>query len=211
MFHLDRIQQRLFIAMALIIAVLSGILIYDNNLAGPDIRPVADPTGSPEPSVSVTAQPNDSVISIIKVYITGAVRHPGVITLEEGDRLADAIELAGGALPDADLDRVNLAQRVRDEGMYHIPKVGEEATPIVTEHPGAGGNNGTGSGSGKVNINTADQKTLETLPGIGPVKARNIIKYREENGPFKSIEEIMNVSGIGEKTFEGLKDMICTS
>ncbi len=209
MFHLDRIQQRLFIAMAVIIAILSGILIYDHYFSDPGIRPVTDPTGSPEPSTNITEQPNDkNNNSIIKIYITGAVRHPGVITLEEGDRLADAIELAGGPLPDADLDRVNLAQRVRDEGMYHIPRVGEETTPGVTEAPG--NNNGTGS-SGKVNINTADQKTLETLPGIGPVKAQNIIKYREEHGPFRSIEEIMNVSGIGEKTFEGLKDLICTN
>jgi competence protein ComEA len=118
--------------------------------------------------------------------------------------LEDAIEIAGGALPDADLNRVNLAMKVKDEGMYHVPAVGEE----ISDDSSAMIANGETNSDAKVNINEADQAQLETLNGIGPAKAQKIIKYREESGGFQAIEEIMNVSGIGEKTFEGLKDQI---
>lgn len=139
----------------------------------------------------------------IKIYMAGQVQNPGVIEVPEGCRLNEAVEMAGGFLAEADLLRVNLAIKVQDEGMYYIPKIGEEETPEVAS-PMVGG----GESSDKVNINTADQSLLETLPRIGPVTAQNIISYREENGPFKDIEDIKNVSRIGEKTFEGLKDFI---
>jgi len=140
----------------------------------------------------------------IKVYIVGAVRYPGVIEVEEGSRLIDVLELAGGALENADLERVNLALKVQDEGMYKIPRIGEELSEPSFTVLGAT----SYQGQQKVNINTADEATLDTLPGIGPSKAKRIIEYREQNGPFKSIEELKNVSGIGEKTFEQLKDLI---
>ena len=138
----------------------------------------------------------------IKVYITGQVQQPGVIEVPNGCRLNEAIEMAGGFLPEADLLRVNLAIKVEDEGMYLIPKIGEDAPPMDSIISGSQGD------TDKVNINKADQSQLETLPRIGPVTAQNIIQYREENGPFMSIEDIMNVPRIGEKTFEGLKDHI---
>ncbi|MFO7154312.1 MAG: helix-hairpin-helix domain-containing protein [Caldicoprobacter oshimai] len=140
----------------------------------------------------------------IKVYIVGAVRYPGVIEVEEGSRLIDVLELAGGATEEADLEKVNLALRVQDEGMYKIPKIGEE---LLEQNPAVSGTTSE-QGQQKVNINTADEATLDTLPGIGPSKAKRIIEYREQNGPFKSVEEIKNVSGIGDKTFEQLKDLI---
>ncbi len=140
----------------------------------------------------------------IKVYIVGAVRYPGVIEVEEGSRLIDVLELAGGATEEADLERVNLALRVQDEGMYKIPKIGEELSEQSPALLGAISK----QEQQKININTADEATLDTLPGIGPSKAKRIIEYREQNGPFKSIEELKNVSGIGEKTFEQLKDLI---
>lgn len=140
----------------------------------------------------------------IKVYIVGAVRYPGVIEVEDGSRLIDVIDLAGGATEEADLERVNLALRVQDEGMYKIPKIGEE---LLDQGPAVLGAMPKQEQQ-KININTADEATLDTLPGIGPSKAKRIIEYREQNGPFKSIEELKNVSGIGEKTFEQLKDLI---
>lgn len=138
----------------------------------------------------------------IKIYITGQVRYPGVIEVPSDSRLIEAVELAGGLLDDADLLKVNLALRVQDEGMYIIPKIGDES-PAVNS---AG--TGMNEGKSKININMADQGQLETLPRIGPVIAGNIINYREQNGAFRSEEDLMNVPGIGQKTFDGLKALI---
>jgi competence protein ComEA len=95
-----------------------------------------------------------------------------------------------------------LALKVKDEGMYYVPSIGEEVPTEVHEIISGL------EGDGKININLADQSQLETLPGIGPSKSQKILKYREENGSFESIEEIMNIAGIAEKTFENLKDLI---
>ncbi|HZJ58563.1 MAG TPA: helix-hairpin-helix domain-containing protein [Clostridia bacterium] len=140
--------------------------------------------------------------NIIKIYITGQVRNPGVIEVPAESRLIEAAEMAGGFLDEADLLKINLALRVQDEGMYIIPKIGEEGPEINSA--GAIVN----EGDSKIDINTADQKQLETLPRIGPVIAGNIINYREQNGIFKTEEDLMNVPGIGQKTFDGLKDFI---
>ncbi len=136
----------------------------------------------------------------IKVYMTGAVSHQGVYTLTEGDRLEDAIRAAGGATSDADLLRVNLSLRIKDEGQYHIPEKGEPPTPT----------SGSLTTIGRININTAAQKELETLPGIGEVRAKAIIDYRQTNGPFVKPEDLMEVQGIGTGIFQMVKDLITT-
>ena len=204
MVHFDRIQQKIFLIMGVLILVLSGLLVFQGyqarqaKYASPVITEKqvwesGKAEASNEPSLSRT---------FIKVYVTGQVRHPGVITLQEGDRVTDAIDLAGGCLPEADLNGINMALRVKDEGMYYVPSIGEEI-------PGDVQANISGEESdGKVNINIADQSLLETLPGIGPSKSQKILEYREKNGNFNSIEEIMNIAGIAEKTFESLKDFI---
>jgi len=143
----------------------------------------------------------------VKVYIVGQVKNPGVLEVPRDCRLNDVVEMAGGFLPDADLLRVNLAIKVQDEGMYIIPKIGEELPETGTSIQNSS-MVGSQEQAQKININTADQSQLETLPRIGPTIARNIIEYREQNGPFKRIEDIMNVPRIGEKTFQGLKDLI---
>jgi competence protein ComEA len=137
----------------------------------------------------------------IIVDIKGAVNHPGVYEAKEGDRVIDVIERAGGLSENADETKVNLAQAVKDEMLLYIPQKGED----VPELPGTAGRN---SESGLVNINTADEAELETLPGIGPAKSAAIIEYRKTNGGFKSVEELQSISGIGPKTFEKLKDKI---
>lgn len=142
-------------------------------------------------------------IENIKIYITGQVKNPGVIEIPSNFRLNEAVDIVGGFLPDADLIKINLAIRVEDEGMYYIPKIGEESPEI----PNMVTTMGDGDG-GKVNINTADQGQLETLPRIGPVLANSIIDYRNQNGSFRDITDIKNVSGIGDKTFDGLKELI---
>ena len=204
----DRIQLRLFLIMGALILFLSGLFIYQEYKSrqtglpdNPDLTDAISEATNAEDTNPVNSEKEETPAQVM-VYVTGRVRRPGVITLREGDRVADAVELAGGCLPDADLSRINLAQKVKDEAMYYIPGIGEE----LPSHLETGASNH--EESGKVNINEADQSLLETLTGIGPAKAKSIIEYREKHGSFKSIEEIMNVSGIGEKTFEKLKDHI---
>jgi competence protein ComEA len=164
------------------------------------------------PAVPVSAPAAQEEPKNIMVYVTGAVKNPGVYTLEEGQRVKDAIEAAGGSIPEADLLRLNLAQKLRDEDKLYVPRVGE--FPEGQEQ--GGGDTGmvgatvgiNASSDDKININTADLAELDTLPGIGPTTAQKIIDYRTQNGPFKAIEEIKNVSGIGDKKFEEIKDKI---
>ena len=136
----------------------------------------------------------------LTVHVAGAVCHPGVVRMREGDRVIDAIEEAGGPLPEADLESLNLAQQVNDGQKILVHKVGENAG----ERPGIPGE----TGGGKVNINLASHSELEELPGIGPTLAERITAYREKAGGFRSIEELKQVSGIGEKKFEEIKDLV---
>lgn len=210
MFHFDRIQQRLFIIMAAIIIILSGALLlreYQHYTDRPLITEQQLWEEQPEDITKqdIVTEPEVDENKLITIYLTGQIKYPGIIELEEGARIAAAIEQAGGSLPDADLNRVNLALKVKDEGMYYIPSLGEE---IPESFATTEANTEVSAVDGKININNADQTQLETLNGIGSVKALKIIEYREKNGEFKIIEEIMNVSGIGEKTFDGLKDQI---
>jgi len=133
------------------------------------------------------------------VYVSGAVAKSGVYTLPEGSRVHNAVQAAGGALDSADLTRINLARLIIDGEQIHITAEGEAAPVTGTQ---------AGTASSTININTATQVELETLPGIGPAKAQDIIAYRTQNGPFRKIDDITNVKGIGEKTFESLKLLI---
>lgn len=140
----------------------------------------------------------------ILVDVKGAVKNPGVYYGRTGDRVIDVIDEAGGLIDGADESAVNFAMRVTDEMVVYIPKVGEEVDlPEEVLAPAQKAEKG-----GKVNLNKANQSELETLTGIGPAKAEAIIEYRESKGPFKAIEDLMLVSGFGEKTFAKLKDEI---
>ncbi|WP_227396790.1 helix-hairpin-helix domain-containing protein [Jeotgalibacillus aurantiacus] len=141
----------------------------------------------------------ESVTNEIHVDVKGQIKHPGVYRMKEGDRVIDLIAAAGGETASADMITVNLAQKLSDEMVIYIPVPGEQEfnIPDTVEKE-----------QGKVNLNTADQAELETIPGVGPAKALAIIEFRESNGAFKEIEEIMNISGIGEKTFDKLKESI---
>ena len=153
----------------------------------------------------------------LRVYINGAVGNPGVYQLQPGDRLADALKAAGGAAAGADLAAVNLAQRVQDEGYYYIPREGETPPPVAaspnlsnsplsSDFPG-----NSGAGDGLIDLNTATLEALTTLPGIGPARAQAIVAYREQNGPFVSVEQVMEVSGIGPATYESIRDLVKVS
>jgi competence protein ComEA len=152
-------------------------------------------------------EPESKEESIIMVHISGQIYKPGLVELESGKRLKDAVELAGGLKKDADLDKINLAKKLSDEEKIYIPKIGEELSEefqsIVTEST-------TGDNlkdSSKVDINNCNKEALLSLPGIGDVIAGRIIDYREIN-KFKTIEDIKSVSGIGDKKFEGIKELI---
>lgn len=158
---------------------------------------------------------NEELSQNVIVDIKGAVKYPGVYELTSLDRIIDVIELAGGYTPEADSKGINHAQKLQDEMVIYIPKLGEvientETDSFVTfTNSRNGGSNGNNSSSqNQININLATESELTTLPGIGPSKALAIISYREENGRFQSVEDLKNVSGIGEKTFEKLKEFI---
>lgn len=153
----------------------------------------------------------------IIVHITGEIINDGIIEIEEGSRIADVIEEAGGITEEADLSKVNLAYQVSDGQKIYIPNINEKENEIqnsiekyITNE--AGDNiiiEGKEISSEKVNINTATQTELETLNGIGPSTALKIINYRNENGKFETIEDLKNVPGIGEQKFENIKEGIC--
>ncbi|MCR4643456.1 MAG: ComEA family DNA-binding protein [Lachnospiraceae bacterium] len=148
-------------------------------------------------------------VRIFCVHVSGSVLRPGVYELPEGSRLFEAVELAGGFSAEADQEYMNLAEVLEDGKQYHIPSL-EEAEALRAGGGGAASEEGSSpfDADGKLDINRAGVEDFMQLNGIGESKARAIVAYREENGPFGAIEEIKNVSGIGEGTFQRLKDLI---
>lgn len=150
----------------------------------------------------------------IIVHITGEVKNTGILVLKEEARIADAIESAGGATEEADLNKINLAYTLKDGQKIYIPnKEDEENIAYITE--GSGNNVSVENGDEsemkekiKININTASQAELEELPGIGEAIASRIIEYREENGTFNKIEDLLNVKGIGDAKFAEIKEYV---
>lgn len=159
---------------------------------GQTVEIAADTSANDEPADAVT-------VDVVVLHVIGAVAEPGIVELALGSRVVDAIASAGGPAPDADLSGVNLARVVADGEQLRVPRVGEVPAAV----PGAG--SGVAA-DGRVNINTADATALETLPGVGPALAARIIAWRDENGPFRSVDELTAVSGIGEKTLDGMRD-----
>ncbi len=150
----------------------------------------------------------------IEVYVTGEVEKPGVYQMKTGDRVHDALNLAEPG-EDANLKMINLARKLQDEEAIVVPSVYDTDAAAAGQIPGtsladsAGIAAASAKTQGKININTASAQVLdEELPGIGPALAERIVDYRSSNGGFKKIEDLMDVSGIGEKRFEDLKDVI---
>lgn len=164
-------------------------------------------------TITEEKEPEDEVIEEDKiiVHITGEVESEGIIELEKGARISDAINKAGGITEEADIADVNLAYSLKDGQKINIPNINEEKNEeIIKDEAGEDiiieENN---KKEEKVNINTANQTELETLSGIGPSTALKIINYKKEHGKFKNIEDIKNVPGIGESKFENIKEYIC--
>ena len=158
---------------------------------------------------SSSSSNNSTEENNIKVDIKGAVKNPGVYEIRIGSRITDLIKLAGGTTLDADLDATNLSSKLNDENCVVIYKKGEAEKIKSFQRNTLGADISSADESSTiVNINTANKEELKTLTGIGDAKAAAIIKYREENGGFKSVEELTKVSGIGEKTLEKFFDKV---
>lgn len=181
---------QLLLLLLFFLALAGGValLLRQGTPRGIEVTP---PTPSPTPG--------------LRVYISGAVKAPGVYAAQPGERLEDIMARAGGATDDADLARVNLAQRVRDQEHLHIPALGE-TLPVATS---VAAPSGTGEVvGGRLNINRASAEELTALPGIGEVKAKAIVSYRERYGSFKRIEDLLQVQGIGSATLERIRPLI---
>ncbi len=172
----------------------STATIGRQNPATPSESSGSPDNGSPD---SGSPDAHSSNGAVIFVHILGAVERPGLYSLREGDRAIDAVAAAGGFTDVADHAALNLARFVVDGEQIYVPALGE--TPV-----GGSGLNA----QGKVNINTADAPALETLPRVGPALAARIIDWRNANGRFASVEDLMSVTGIGQKTFDGLRDLV---
>ncbi len=145
----------------------------------------------------------------IVVHVSGAVNKEGIVELEEDSRIADAIEKAGGLKEDANMNEVNLAYKLEDGMKIYIPSnKDQEIQERSNIGSGIESNTTNKKANSKININTATQEELDSLPGIGPSTALKIINYRKEHGKFSKVEELKNVSGIGDSKFAQLKDLI---
>lgn len=164
-------------------------------------------------SASVEDAPVAPTSTAVVVHVLGSVARPGIVEVRAGDRVIDAIAAAGGATDVADVSRINLARALVDGEQLYVPAVGEElpAGPAGSA-PGSGLASGGAAGhpasGGLVNLNTADAAALETLPGVGPALAARILAWRDENGPFRAVDELLAVAGIGEKTLAGFRDLV---
>ncbi len=170
------------------------------------------PGQSGQPDSQQPSASQQPVPTTLYIYVCGAVVTPGVYELPPGSRICDALEAAGGFTERADINRINLAGTLTDGMMIFFPEVGEEMPEGCEITAGtATGQTPVGekTDSGLVNINTAGVEDLCTLPGIGESKAKAVVEYREEHGPFAAKEEIMNVSGIGTGLYKKIEDLIC--
>lgn len=208
-------KQKIIIISIIIVLIIVGIYVYNIRFSE-DINENTNENQLNTSFVENILEKDDKNKEII-VHITGAVKKNGIVKLKDGARIYDAIEMAGGSTDDADLSKINLAYVLEDGQKVYIPKIGEinqenaEEEYITFEY----GNNKNiiqdynKGGNEKVNINTANQTELETLPGIGTATAEKIIDYRNKNGKFSSIEDIQNVKGIGNAKYENIKENIC--
>ncbi|OXS80466.1 helix-hairpin-helix domain-containing protein [Domibacillus enclensis] len=161
-----------------------------------------------EPLVQADVQEQPAEPVEVAIDVKGAVSMPGIYMMNSDERVNDAINRAGGLLEQADAAAINLAQKVQDEMVIYVPAKGEEAPVIQTAVPNSSSAAGTSSEAELINLNSADSAGLQELPGIGESKAQAILDYRETEGPFQSIEDLKNISGIGDKTFEKLAPLI---
>ncbi|MFT4220258.1 MAG: helix-hairpin-helix domain-containing protein [Microbacterium sp.] len=185
------------VVVVLAVAVTVAVAVVRGVTTPTETVPVAVGGEGDEPGAGVDAADPATVY----VHVSGAVRAPGLYRLRDGSRVVDAIAAAGGFTKRADDAAVNLARVVADGEQLVVPKRGEASTPVAGASPPA-------AGDGLVNLNTATEAELDTLPRIGPAMAQRILQWREANGRFTSVEDLLAVPGIGEKTVESLRPLV---
>lgn len=213
-------KKKILISIMLITIIIVGIIVYIiNNKSNDELNLnsliIENGTESSNKTIKENVDKAEEKVKEIVVHIIGEVKKSGVVSLEEGARLIDAIKKAGGETKNADLSQVNLAYKLKDGDKIYIPNKNEKITEYIVQ--GNGDNivsvgeepeNNLKGENKKVNINTANQEELDTLPGIGETTAQKIIEYRETNGKFNKIEDLQNVKGIGESKYSEIKDKI---
>lgn len=213
-------HKAVVVAMLVVIAAASGLAManYGGSTGSVSFERAEDSNSSAETGSgealddeSDKSSSKASAESEVYVDVDGAVARPGVYRLKDGARVSQAIDAAGGLTVEADVTGLNRASKVTDGQKVYVPTVGEQQTAAVTggADGGASAASGAGASSGLVNINTASAAELQTLSGIGPSMAQSIIDERTQNGAFASVDDLMRVSGIGEKKLAKIKDCIC--
>lgn len=207
-------DPRMRIAALLVAALIAGLVWYQLGVQGRAPAAATTARRSPSAAASATTLPTSSTSEpqgLVMVHVAGAVAHPGVVRVRAGARVVDAVEAAGGGLPGADLDRLNLAAKVTDGERIAVAIVGvpapvEAGTGSGTTSAGASGD--AGGPPALINVNTATETELEELPGIGPTLAAAIVAERERRGSFRSVGELQDVRGIGELRYADIKDLV---
>lgn len=188
-----------------LVAIAAGVFWYVSGTASDGSAASRDGAIADAQAAVADAGADEDGPSVLTVHVAGAVAEPGVVELVAGSRIIDALEAVGGGTADADLDQLNLAASLADGQRILVPKVGET---LPLDSAGVqSGDDGTGAG-GLLNLNTATKTQLQELPGIGPVLAESIISDRDKRGGYRAVEDLRGVSGIGDKRFEDIKDLV---
>jgi competence protein ComEA len=220
----DWLIEHKFYAFIAVMIAFGGIYYFYNNgnessakstISGVDNKLPTDLKAAENKNkqTEVSQSQHDKQTDKIMVDVKGEIKLPGVYESNKGERVMDVINRAGGVTDKADKSQINFAEHVQDEMVIYIPAKGEEDSAAITG-PSVGNTSSTTASGGlsnkqtKIDLNKADVNELQNLPGVGPAKAASIIEYREKSGSFKTIEDLKNISGIGDKTFEKLKDLI---
>lgn len=191
--------SRILIGTVAVVASAAGVLWL--------LRPPADPPDAALPFASTTTAPaaTATTAEVLVVHVAGAVQAPGLHELPIGSRVADAIAAAGGLTTDADPTRINLAAPLVDGERVYVLALGEAEPPVAA---GATPDGGPGAAVGPIDLNTADAEALDSLPGIGPATAAAIIQHRTEVGLFTSVDQLLDVPGIGDAKLEAIRDLV---
>lgn len=201
-------KEKIIGAMAiLVISIIALAAGYFSRSGGAE-KEVFVPLETNATEEATNKDKDENVNATIVVDIKGAIKNPKEYTLKEGARVRDLIEMAGGLTEEADENKIYYSKILKDEECIRIYKIGEALEEEQGEQISSEGASTTVKSSGKLNINKASLEELQTLPGIGEVRAKSIIEYREAQGGFKSVEELSNISGIGTKTLEKLRDKV---